>query len=71
MTHVLLKSDGVGKTSAKLSGRSANLVLPPVPLALTIRAQLIGEEKGLCLESTFSAAGVKENATGLFKGTSD
>jgi len=72
VTKALLKSGKSGKTSVKVLGRGANLGLPSLPIAsVPIRVQLITEERGICFDSTFSAAGVKANSVLGFKAKSD
>jgi hypothetical protein len=70
-TVALIKAGKAGKTSAKLLGKGGNLALPMLPIAsLPLRAQLVSED-GICLDSTFSSAGLKTNSGAVFKGKSD
>jgi hypothetical protein len=71
VTGMLIKSGKVNKTSATVLGKGGNLALPALPIAsFPLRAQLVSEN-GICLESTFSATGVKRNEAGIFKGKSE
>jgi cysteine-rich repeat protein len=79
-TDKLLTPDGVkkvkvkeglvdGKAQAQVLGKGAKLHLPPLPLALPARAQLVNDETGVCWEATFNT--VVRNDAEQFKAKSD
>ncbi len=78
VTGMILTAGSAGKSSMRVTGKgerlfAANLLMPPPPpppLPLPLRVQL-GASDGACWEATFSASGVRKNATGTFVGASD
>ncbi len=70
ITRIALKAGAAGKANVSVKGKGANLPVGSLPLALplplTVQLQLNGE----CWAASYSAAGVKTNAEGQFKGKS-
>jgi hypothetical protein len=56
ITKIKLTSGDPGKSGAQVVGKGAALALPPLPLVLPVRAQLINDETGVCAGSLFSSA---------------
>lgn len=68
---LLAKAGSAGQAKASLKAKGDPVPMPALgTLALPLRAQL-RTDGGLCLEATFSAAGVVKNGTTEFKGGSD
>jgi len=67
--RVRLKPGAAGRAKAQLSAKGANLPDPTFSnLALPVRVRLVNDQTATCFEAIFTAAEVRENDAGLFKG---
>jgi uncharacterized delta-60 repeat protein len=71
VSTLIVKAGGAGQAKATLKAKGDHVPMPALgALDLPLRVQL-RTDGGLCLESTFSAAGVIKNTAAEFKGKSD
>lgn len=69
IVQLQLTAGAAGKATITLAARGANLVPPPLPLALPVTVQLVRNDGGPCWETTFAAA--RKNVPGRFEAGSD
>ncbi len=69
LTRMLLRAGGPGRAKSAVTGKGANLHVPPLPLGTPVTVQLVRGDTGACWEATYSVP-TRNDATG-FKARSD
>lgn len=68
MLRRLLKAGAEGAAKSVIKGKGEALDMPPLPLALSVRVQLVSYTTVVCWEAEYRADGVIENSGAQFSG---
>jgi hypothetical protein len=67
ISRIVLRASRRDRASAQVDGEGANLPLPPLPLQVPVKAQLVNDETGACWGAVFDTSSLVANDAERFK----